>query len=84
MYVPALLKLPSSALESAPFMSCPGVAAGVNALILNDLFCPMRASCSCSWLSLPNVPKDSLCIDPLRSWKARPLAMEKDDAWRGS
>ena len=66
----------------ASLVSCPGVCAGVEALILKDLFGAMRASWSCSLFSLPRVWKDSLCIEPLRSLKARPLAMEKDDVWR--
>jgi hypothetical protein len=55
------------------------VCAGVKALMLKDLFGAMRASGSWSLFSLPSAWNDSLCIEPLRSLKARPLGMEKDE-----
>jgi hypothetical protein len=61
-----------------------GLKLWLKPLVLIDALCDKRASCSCSIAIRLRVWKDSLCIDPLRSWKERPLAWEKDDACRGA
>ena len=42
----------------------------------------MAESASWSRLSRESICNESLCIEPLRSWRARPLGWEKDECWR--